>query len=68
MTSEGRRTLGRHKHRRVHYTTVNVKKICWDGVEWIYVAGSRDTWQAVVDAILNIRVPQKKNAENFLTR
>jgi hypothetical protein len=34
-------------------------------MDWIDVAQDRDRWQAVVSAVMNLRVPQ--NAGNFLT-
>jgi hypothetical protein len=37
----------------------------WEGVDWMHLAQDRDQWQAVVNTVMNLRVPQK--AENFLT-
>jgi hypothetical protein len=39
---------------------MNVQKIGWEGLDWIDGAGGRDTWQAVVDAVLNFWFPQKR--------
>ena len=35
------------------------------GIDWIDVAQYRDRWRALVNTVLNRRVPQ--NAGNFLT-
>jgi hypothetical protein len=37
----------------------------WDGVDWIDPARDRNNWRAVVNAVMNLRVPQ--NARNILT-
>jgi hypothetical protein len=37
---------------------------CWD-IDWIELGPDRDRWPALVNAILNLLVPE--NAGNFLT-
>jgi hypothetical protein len=32
-------------------------KIMWEGVNWIHLAQDRDHWRAVVNTVMNLRVP-----------
>jgi hypothetical protein len=36
---------------------MDIRKIRWDGVDWIDMAQDRDQWRALVNTILNLRVP-----------
>jgi hypothetical protein len=36
---------------------IDLREIGWAGVDWIYLAQDRDKWRALVNAIMNIRVP-----------
>jgi len=44
---------------------MDLKAIGWEGVDWIHLAQDRDQWRAVVNTLMNLRVPLK--AGNFLT-
>jgi hypothetical protein len=33
------------------------RHIGWDGVDWIDMAKERDKWRALVNTVLNLRVP-----------
>jgi hypothetical protein len=44
---------------------LDLRKIRWEGVDWIHLAQDRDRWRAVVNTVMNLRVPWK--AGNFLT-
>jgi hypothetical protein len=35
----------------------DLKEIGWEGVDWILLAQNRDQWQAVVNTVMNLRVP-----------
>jgi hypothetical protein len=37
----------------------------WYGMDWIDVAQDRDRWRALVNTVMNLRVPQ--NAGKFLS-
>jgi hypothetical protein len=36
---------------------MDVGEIGWDGVDWIYVAQDRDQWRALVNIVMDLRVP-----------
>jgi hypothetical protein len=36
---------------------MDVKEIEWEGVDWINSAQDRDQWRAVVNTVMNFRVP-----------
>jgi hypothetical protein len=37
---------------------MDLREIGWDGVDWIDMAQYRDQWRALVNTVLNLRVPQ----------
>jgi hypothetical protein len=36
---------------------MGLQEVGWVGMEWIAVAQDRDRWQAVVSAVIKLRVP-----------
>jgi hypothetical protein len=54
--SEGKRPLERPRRRWEDGIKVDLKEIGWWGVEWIHLAQDRDSWRAVVSAVMNLRV------------
>jgi hypothetical protein len=54
---EGRRTLGRPRRRWVDNITMDLREIGWDGMDWIELAQDRDQWRALVNTVMNLRVP-----------
>jgi hypothetical protein len=36
---------------------IDLRKIGWNGMDWIDVAQDRDQWRALVRAVMNLRVP-----------
>jgi hypothetical protein len=35
----------------------DIRDIGWDGMDWIDLAPDRDPWRALVNTVMNIRVP-----------
>jgi hypothetical protein len=54
---EGKRPLGRPRRRWVDNIKMDLREIGWDGVDWIDMAQDRDQWMALVNTVLNLRVP-----------
>jgi hypothetical protein len=62
---EGRQTLVRPRHRWEDNMKIDLQEVGWGGMDSIEKAQDRDRWRALVNAEMNLRVPQ--NAGNFLT-
>jgi hypothetical protein len=56
-TPEGKKPLGRPRRRWVDNIKTDLKEIGWDGRDWIDLAQDRDQWRALVNAVMNFRVP-----------
>jgi hypothetical protein len=54
---EGKRQLGRPRHRWVDNIKMDLLEIGWGSVDWIGLAQDRDKWRALVSAVLSLRVP-----------
>jgi hypothetical protein len=61
---EGKKPLGRPRHRLDNDIKINLKEIGRDGMDWIHVAQDRDQWWALVNMAMNF-LNSKKNAGNF---
>jgi hypothetical protein len=53
----GKRPLGRPRRRWVHNIKMDLREIRWDGMDWIHLAQHRDQWRALVNTVMNLRVP-----------
>jgi hypothetical protein len=36
---------------------MDLRDIGWDGIDWIDLAQDRDQWRALVNIVINLRVP-----------
>jgi hypothetical protein len=54
---EGKRPLGRLRRRWPDNIKMDVREIEWDGMDLIDLAQDRDQWRALVNTVMNLRVP-----------
>jgi hypothetical protein len=54
---EGKRPLRRPSRRWVDNIKVVLREIGWDGRDWIDLAQDREPWRALVNSVMNLRVP-----------
>jgi hypothetical protein len=54
---EGNRPLGRQRRRWVDNIKIDLREIAWGGMNWIDLAQYRDQWRALVNTVMNLRVP-----------
>jgi len=38
---------------------MDLKEICWVGLDWLHLAQDRGQWRALVKTVVNFRGPQK---------
>jgi hypothetical protein len=54
---EGRRPLGRPRRRWEDNIKMDIREIVFGDVDWIHLARDRDRWWALVNTVMNLRVP-----------
>jgi hypothetical protein len=54
---EGRSPIGRPKHRCLDNFRMDLVEVGWGNVDWIGLAQNRDRRRALVNSVLNLRVP-----------
>jgi hypothetical protein len=54
---EGRRPLGKSRRRWVDNIKMDLREIGWEGVDWVDLAQDREHWRALVNTVMNLRVP-----------
>jgi hypothetical protein len=54
---EGKRPLGRSRRWRVDNIRMDLREIRWGVIDWIDMAQDKDRWRALVNTVMNLRVP-----------
>jgi hypothetical protein len=54
---EGKRSLGRPRRRWINNIKMVLLEIGLSVVDWIGLAQDRDRWRALVNAVINLRIP-----------
>jgi hypothetical protein len=54
---EGKRPLGRPRHRLVDNIRKDLGEVGWGDVDWIGLAQDRNRWRVLVNSVVNLRVP-----------
>ena len=62
---EGKRPLRRPRRRWEDNIKMDLQEVGRGGMDWIDLAQDMDRWWALVNGVMNLRVPY--NAGNFLT-
>jgi hypothetical protein len=63
---EGKRLLGRPRHRGGDNIKMDLRGMGWGGVDWFDLAQDRDQWRALVNMLINLRVPENAGKCNVL--
>jgi hypothetical protein len=61
---EGKRALGKPRH-RWEDNKMELQEVGCGGMDWIKLAQDRNSWQACVNAVMNLWVPQ--NAGSYFS-
>jgi hypothetical protein len=57
---EGKRPLGRPRHRWVDNIKMDLQDVGGGCGDWMELAQDRDSWRALVNTVMNLRVPKMR--------
>jgi hypothetical protein len=55
---EGKRPLERPRRRWEDNIKMDLREIGWGGMDWIDLAQDRNQWRALVNTVMNFRIPR----------
>jgi hypothetical protein len=56
---EWKTPLGRPRRRWEDNIRMDLREIEWEGVDGMHLGKDRDQWRALVNTVMNFRIPQK---------
>jgi hypothetical protein len=54
---ERKRSVGRPRCRGEDNIRMGLREIGWEDVDWIHLAQHRNQWRALLNTVMNLRVP-----------
>ena len=54
---EGKRPLGRFRHRWMNNIRMDLQEVCCGHVDWIGLVQVREGWRKLLNAVINLQVP-----------
>ena len=54
---EGKKPVGRPRRRWEDNIKMGLQEVGFEGVDWTDLAQDRDRWRALVNAVINLRIP-----------
>jgi hypothetical protein len=54
---EGKKPLERPRHKWIDNIKMGAVEVGWNAVDWIGLAQDRNKWKALVNSVMNLRVP-----------